>query len=416
MKKDNRVVRLIVSNVMKKAWTASLFMFFNIFIWKELADLQVLILFNLCYAIVHTFSFLYFSKIVKNWYRREILFTSLLIFSIVFAIVSFLHEYILDYVYLMGSILWIANGMYWVTFNNNYFDLTTYHTRWYYSWLRSSLNAVWKIITPAVMWLIISLDYLGYWYQTTFFIWTIIFALGAFIGNVELPVQKHREYKFKKSAKKILSHKKIFLTYFFSILVAFAFSNILLDTLMPLLMYIKVVEEYKLGFIISLFWILSVILSYFIWKYVSYKYYKHLILITWFGYVITMIFILLFPVYIVLFTAILTLLFVIYVVPVRVVIQNVFHDVKWHNKIVSENTAIQEICVMSWRIWALASIYFLPGLDPINLHILFMVMIVMIAISSIYFASVDITNKPKHKKDIDTAEESEISTKKEAIA
>ena len=63
-----------------------------------------------------------------------------------------------------------------------------------------------------------------------------------------------------------------------------------------------------------------------------------------------MILILLYPAYIVLFTAILTLLFVIYVVPVRVVIQNVFHDVKGHNKIVSENTAIQEICVMSGRI------------------------------------------------------------------
>jgi hypothetical protein len=184
MKKDNRVYRLIVSNVLKKAWTASLFMFFNIFIWKELGDLQMLILFNLCYAVIHTFSFLFFSRIVKNWYRKEILFTSFFIFSTVFAIVSFFHQYVLEYVYLMWSILWIANGMYWVTFNNNYFDLTTYHTRWYYSGIRSSLNAVWKIATPAAMWLIISLDYLGYWYQTTFFIWTIIFALWVFIGNV----------------------------------------------------------------------------------------------------------------------------------------------------------------------------------------------------------------------------------------
>jgi hypothetical protein len=60
--------------------------------------------------------------------------------------------------------------------------------------------------------------------------------------------------------------------------------------------------------------------------------------------------ILLFPEMIVLFSAILTLLFVVYVVPVRVVIQNVFHNVRGHNKIISENTAVQEIFVMSGRI------------------------------------------------------------------
>jgi hypothetical protein len=168
---------------------------------------------------------------------------------------------------------------------------------------------------------------------------------------------------------------------------------------MPLLMYIKVEEEYKLWFLISLFWVLSVILSYLIWKFVSYRYYKHLIFFTGLWYVATMVLILLYPSYIVLFTAILTLLFVVYAVPVRVVIQNVFHDVKWHNKIVSENTAVQEIFVMTWRILALASMYFLPSLDSVNLQILFIVMIVLMIISSIYFASVDITIKPTHKKE-----------------
>jgi hypothetical protein len=43
-------------------------------------------------------------------------------------------------------------------------------------------------------------------------------------------------------------------------------------------------------------------------------------------------------------------------------------------------------------------------------------MIAMIAISSIYFASVDIANKPKHKKQVNIKEEDQITTKKEAIA
>jgi hypothetical protein len=54
-----------------------------------------------------------------------------------------------------------------------------------------------------------------------------------------------------------------------------------------------------------------------------------------------------FPEYIIVFTAILTFLFVLYAVPIRVIIQNIFHEVKGYEKIVSENTALQELFVMS---------------------------------------------------------------------
>jgi hypothetical protein len=54
-----------------------------------------------------------------------------------------------------------------------------------------------------------------------------------------------------------------------------------------------------------------------------------------------------FPKYVIIFTAILTFLFVLYSVPVRVIIQNVFHEIKGYEKIVSENTAIQELYVMT---------------------------------------------------------------------
>jgi hypothetical protein len=52
---------------------------------------------------------------------------------------------------------------------------------------------------------------------------------------------------------------------------------------------------------------------------------------------------------------------------------------------------------MSGRIWALTSLYFLPSLDPISLKILFIIMICMIIVSSKYFATVEITEKPHHK-------------------
>jgi hypothetical protein len=399
MIKNTTVFRLIISNVLKKSWTLAVFMFFNIFIWKEIWDFQSLILFNLTYAVIHTIFFVWLSGVIKNGFRRELLFISLFLFALIFWLLSFLHQYVLQNLLLIGSILWMANGMYWVTFNNNYFDLTAYNNRWYYSGVRASLNTIWKIITPALIWAVISINYQNLWYQMAFSIWAIMFIAAAFIWNVEIPERKKREYKFFKSAKKILGNKKIFFTYFFYALTGFAFSNILLETLLPFLMYIEVQEEYKLWALVGIFSLLSVIVSYAVGKYISYKYYKHLILFTGWAYVITMVCMILFPQFVILLTAILTFLFVLYSVPVRVIIQNVFHEVKWYQKIVSENTAIQEMFIMWGRIMALVCLYFLWTYDSSNLKYIFICMIIWIATATIYFAWVDISIEPKHKKE-----------------
>lgn len=399
MKKNINIYRLIVSNVLKKSWTAAIFMFFNIFIWKELWDFQILIMFNITYMVVHTIFFVWLSGLIKNGLRRELLFISLFLFALIFSLLAFLNSYVLDNLYIIWSMLWLANGMYWVTFNNNYFDLTAYNNRWYYSGIRASLNTIWKIITPAIIWLVISWNYEWLWYEWAFMIGAIMFIMSAFIWNVELPKKKKREYRFFKSARKILSNKKVLYTYSFYAIIWFAFSNILLDTLLPFLMYIQVEEEYKLWFLIWLFSLLSVIVSYWIWKYIPYKHYKHLILFTGVSYSITMIWMILFPKYVIIFTAILTFLFVLYSVPVRVIIQNVFHEIKSYEKIVSENTAIQELFVMSWRIWALISLYFIGSFDPSSLKYIFITMIILILSATIYFSSVDISIEPKHKKE-----------------
>jgi len=366
---------------------------------KKLGDFQILIMFNIAYMVVHTIVFVWLSGVIKNGLRSELLFMSLFLFALIFSLLAFLNSYVLENLYIIWWLLWLANGMYWVTFNNNYFDLTAYNNRGYYSGIRASLNTIWKIITPAIIWLVISWNYRWLWYEWAFMIGSMMFIMSAFIWNIELPEKKKRNYNFFKSAKKILSNKRILYTYLFYGIIWFAFSNILLETLLPFLMYIQVEEEYKLWLLIGLFSLLSVIVSYVIWKYISYKYYKHLILFTGISYSITMIWMILFPKYVIVFTAILTFLFVLYSVAVRVIIQNVFHEVKWYEKIVSENTALTEIFVMSWRIWALLSLYFIGSFDSSSLQYIFIIMIILIISATWYFSSVDISIEPKHKKE-----------------
>ncbi len=349
--------------------------------------------------LAHTISFVGLSGVIKNWLRRELLFISLFLFSIIFSLLAFFNSYVLDNLYIIWSLLGLANGMYWVTFNNNYFDLTNYHNRGYYSGMRGSFNTFWQIITPAIIWLIISWNYEWLWYESAFMIWAVMFIISTFIWNVAIPKREHRRYRFFSSSKKILSNKKILFTYLSHAVIWFAFSNILLETLLPFLMYIQVEEEYKLWLIVGLFSLWSVVISYLIWKYISYRYYKHLILFTWISYSITMWAMIYFPEYIIVFTAILTFLFVLYAVPIRVIIQNIFHEVKGYEKIVSENTALQELFVMSWRIWALISLYFIGSFEPSSLKYIFITMIILILSATLYFSHIDISIEPKHKKE-----------------
>lgn len=415
MKKDPRMLRLIIANTLKKSWTVTMFIFFNIFIWKELQDFQLMIGFNFAYAFIHTIFFLIMSRVLKNGYRWIGLVISMVFSAAIFGLIAFQKEFILDNVLLIWGLLWVVNAIYRVIFNNNNFELTTYYNRWYYAGVRWSINTMGSLITPMLIWAIISLNIWGYWYEAAFLIGALMFLVAGFIWNIPLEYKYHRPYRFFHSVKKIIAHKDILIVNIFYMIWAFAFSNILLETLLPFLMYIQVEEEYKLWFLVSLFSGLNIIVSFLIWKYMQYTSYRQLLLWVWILYSIMMILIILLPQYIVLFTAVLGFLFIVYSTPVRVIMSNMFHKVKWYKKIVSEQMAFQEIFVMSGRMWALSALYFIWDFSQSSFTILFVFMIFCILATTYYFSTIDISHKPHHKKN-EKKSQNTICTKKEATA
>jgi hypothetical protein len=54
--------------------------------------------------------------------------------------------------------------------------------------------------------------------------------------------------------------------------------------------------------------------------------------------------------------------------------------------------------VMTWRILALVSLYFIGTFEASSLKYLFITMIILILSATLYFSSVDISIEPKHKK------------------
>ena len=385
MQKNPQVLKLVISNALKKSWTTAFFIFLNIFVWKNLQDFQVLIVFNLCYMVFHLLWFIWLSKIAKNYFRREILYVGLFIFASVFLLMSIFPQDILEYIYIVWSILWFTNAMYWVTFNTNYFEMTSYENRWYYSWLRASFWTIWWIITPVIIWWIISINYEELWYQIAFLLGAIMFFFSAFFGNIEVEKKSYISYKFFETFWNVIKNKKILFAYICYGLTGFAFSNILLETLLPMIIYTQVQVEYLVGWLVSIFSILSVFATYIIWKYVSYKNYKYCIVLSWLGYIICMISMLIWPEYIYIFFAILSFLFMIYSVPMRTIMLNLAHELPDYKYHVSENQMIVEMFIMAGRIGALVMLYFFWDLDAGVFEIVFYAMIIALFIASLYY-------------------------------
>lgn len=74
-----------------------------------------------------------------------------------------------------------------------------------------------------------------------------MFFLSAFFGNVEVEKKSYISYKFFETFGNVIKNKKILFAYICYGLTGFAFSNILLETLLPMIIYTQVQVEYLVG-------------------------------------------------------------------------------------------------------------------------------------------------------------------------
>ncbi len=385
---DKRLIRLIVSNTMFRAAKVALFLFLNILIWKESNDMQMMFMFNIVLWISHTFFFALFGILVKNGYRRIWLIVWPLWASIAFLFLLLFRENLLNYIYYIWLLLGVTSWMYWVTFNNNTFDITTFYNRGNYEWTKKSLWLIFNMIIPIVIWWLISLDIFWLWYEMSFWVGMILFLLAFIIWNVSIEVPNKGKYKFTKSIKIFLSDKEIFKFLIIYLLLWFTFNTVLLDFLLPLIIYTQVLEEYKLWFILSflsLVWALGSILY---WKLVSFKNYWMTMKIGWVLYAILMIAILIFPSFSTLFTALLKFVFVFFSIAVSVTWQNIIHKIKDYEKIKTEYMVIREIFLMTWRTLVYISLFFIWSVNVNKLNYLFYAMMIIVLISSFILSKI----------------------------
>ncbi|HHY73004.1 MAG TPA: MFS transporter [Bacillus bacterium] len=172
--------------------------FVNVFLWKQSGEFTDLALYNLAVVVMQPITFILAGKWAKKIDRIIVLRLGVSFLSIFYVTVLASGKNASSFLLLLGGLLGVGYGFYWLAFNVLTFEITEPETRDFFNGFFGVLTSLTGMIGPIVAgWVISSLEaFTGY---------TIIFSisLGLFVGAVLLSMfikrrPAHGTYSFKR--------------------------------------------------------------------------------------------------------------------------------------------------------------------------------------------------------------------------
>ncbi|MCP8616874.1 MFS transporter [Salirhabdus salicampi] len=138
--------------------------FVNIFLWKQAGDYVAIALYNLAIYILQPITFILAGRWAKKVDRVIVLRLGVIFLSLFFMTVLFAGEKAATYNILLGAILGIGYGFYWLAFNVLTFEITEPDTRDFFNGFFGLLQSLGGMIGPITAGYIISRmeSYTGY--------------------------------------------------------------------------------------------------------------------------------------------------------------------------------------------------------------------------------------------------------------
>lgn len=153
--------------------------FVNVFLWKQSNDYVNIAIYNLYISIFSPLSFLLAGRISKMVDRTIIIRLGMGFLMGFYLIILFLGEHTSSYPYIIGAILGIGNGFYWMSFNLLTFEVTEPDTRDYFNGILGSLQSFGGMAGPFIAGYIVSLWDNLKGYSIIFFISFVCFVVAA---------------------------------------------------------------------------------------------------------------------------------------------------------------------------------------------------------------------------------------------
>ena len=241
------IKRLLISHGIFTAGRVFFDFFLNVLIWKQTGDFALLAWFNIAYLLMHTITFNVFAVTVKNGKIHLPRILALFGFTFTYLSIFLMKGNIINYIIPIGAIIGIFNGMYWISYQILRFDLTNGENRGNYTGFEYGIGILVDIVMPVIGGAIVVANFLGNGYPNLFLFGTIFFLTSLIIGNVKFPVYNTPKFHFIKTFSMLWKDKNIMKSMWAYTLGGFSRGGILINLILPLVIFNAMKNELKLG-------------------------------------------------------------------------------------------------------------------------------------------------------------------------
>lgn len=162
--------------------TALSSMFVNIFLWKIQNDWILIAWFNIAHYLIGGFTFVVAGWLSKRITRVMIIRFGVLILALFYLTVWLLGTNAIHHVYELGALLGLGSGLFWLSFNVLYFEITERENRDIFNSINGSITSFAGITAPFISgWIISEVGSLA-GYRWVFGLSLIIFGLAVMVS------------------------------------------------------------------------------------------------------------------------------------------------------------------------------------------------------------------------------------------
>ncbi|RDW21919.1 MFS transporter [Oceanobacillus chungangensis] len=241
--------------------------FVNIYIWKQSGDYITIALYNLATYIFQAMTFIVAGRFAKRVDRIIVLRLGVIFLALFFLSVLLIGNHASTYNFLLGSLLGIGYGFYWLAFNVLTFEITEPDTRDFFNGFLGILQSFGGMIGPLLAGIIISNMNANVGYTTIFTISLILFICSVAISFLLKRRSAEGSYQFfqvLKERKNNKNWKRILHAHFLQGLREGVFAFVI-----SIWVFVLTQSEFALG-IFNLFLSgISIVLYFFATKYIK---------------------------------------------------------------------------------------------------------------------------------------------------
>ncbi|MBD3280078.1 MFS transporter [Candidatus Dojkabacteria bacterium] len=273
-----KVKRLVFSHGLFLVGKRTFNIFMTIYIWELTKDVQVLAIAAIIRMIFHTSMFFIFANIIKQGKGNIIRMIGLAGYMVVYVVIFFLKDNLVDYLYILSAFQASFNGMYWVAYHVSRFDITDKDNRGNYTGVEKAAKIIVSLVIPVVGGYIVTQNFFGNGFSLLFLI-ACFFLMGSlYIGNIGYETKKSK-LRFRETWKLVTANGKILRGFLANTLSGLSINAALAEVVIPLLIIERAQTEFEFGSWLSLFALISIVTTLLVGKFVKYNKYDEMLVI-----------------------------------------------------------------------------------------------------------------------------------------